>query len=179
MNRRNFLQALAALLPGAAAARNVDWSRGVQAESWKSRLPVITDVQVSPKRLTAGELVAMGVPISSVGCHLIDSRSKTAFHFMNGKTNWNSFVYMEDVLWSELIATANATNVCLLDGWLKADDVFFPCVIGNEFILAVSLNFASGQNPIIGFPHFNGLPMTPNGGDVTLSWPPEGVVKLV
>ena len=164
MDRRSLLKASlllsASALPAAQAAR-----------------PVALQPLVPSRRKSAGELIFAGVPIVGVTVSLIDS---LVYPVRPDVAHFGNTISFADIPSHHLCASNTATNVTIQDGWLKADDVTFMAVTGNQSNLLISLLFEDGSNPILSVIEslFFGLPVTPNGGNIHLAWPREGIVRL-
>lgn len=83
--------------------------------------------------------------------------------------------YLDDIAEAARIATSAAlTNVAIASGQLNADDATISYVSGNS-VEAVVLYRDTGDaatSPLMVYldTGVTGLPLTPNGGDVTLTW---------
>jgi hypothetical protein len=80
-----------------------------------------------------------------------------------------------------LIARGPLANLDATDGVLDADDVTLPTVTGDQ-AEALAIDKATGNDatsPLLMFiDEATGLPITPNGGDVTVQWNPAGIGTL-
>lgn len=81
--------------------------------------------------------------------------------------------YMSDIPVGAWVAISDPlTNKTFAGGVFDADDVTFPAVTGvNAEALVLYLETIEDINPLIAYiDTATGLPVTPNGGDITISW---------
>jgi len=81
------------------------------------------------------------------------------------------------------VANATLTNVTLTNGVLDADDVRFVSVTDTTECEALLFYIDTGNTAtsrLVAFmdTNINGLPITPDGSNVDISWSTSGIFKL-
>jgi len=72
-------------------------------------------------------------------------------------------------------------NKTFTGGVFNADDVTFPTVTGDpcEAVIVYKDTGVAGTSPLIAFiDNAVGLPVTPNGGNITVQWNASGILRL-
>ena len=99
-----------------------------------------------------------------------------------GYTFAASDAFITSVLVGNRVATsANFTGQTVVDGVFDAADVTFSAVSGNQVtqVVVFKTTGTEATSPlIIYYDTITGLPVTPNGGDITLSWDATGIFSL-
>lgn len=73
------------------------------------------------------------------------------------------------------------TTRTVVNGNFDAPDVTFTSVSGNviEYVVLYKNTGTTTTSPLMIFwDTMTGLPVTPNGGDITISWDPSGIFRL-
>jgi hypothetical protein len=82
--------------------------------------------------------------------------------------------FLDDIPSGAIIATSgNLANKSSTDGIADADDVVFSTVTGDqsEFLVIYKDTTTASTSPLIALiDTATGLPVTPNGGDITIEW---------
>lgn len=90
--------------------------------------------------------------------------------------------YLSDILSGARIATATLAGKTATDGVLKASDVTFSAVTGNQSEALVIWKDTGNPStsPLLMFidQAASGLPLTPNGGDAEVKWHVDGIAIL-
>lgn len=84
--------------------------------------------------------------------------------------------FLDDVAVAARVATSSASlaNKTATDGVCDADDITVNAVSGDQFealILYKHTGVESTSRLIAYIDNYTGLPCTPNGGNITVSWP--------
>ena len=108
-----------------------------------------------------------------VGVALVDTGTYT---YDAGHDFWN------DVS-AGAIALANLSSITVTDGTLDAANVTFTAVSGatvEAIVFYVHGNGTDTAQPVVAYIDTNvtGLPVTPNGGDITVNWDTNGIFTL-
>ena len=95
-----------------------------------------------------------------------------ADYTVNGSTH----DFLDDVAAGARVAVSAATlaNKAATDGICDADDVTLATVSGDQFeaIIIYQHTGTEGTSRLIAYiDNYTGLPCTPNGGNITVSWP--------
>lgn len=167
MNRRYFLGSLGAVL-GIAAA------------------PKLATAVTTPYPKSARELLAAGFQVEAVIVSLVYADFYLIGLPLN-RADLGCTYQTRDIPPAERLATVRAGNVTVSSGergvWLDCDDASFYDVSGDGAAgLMVALRFTNGEEPIVGFltdsNHFSGCPVIPNGGNVHVNMPIEGLLRI-
>lgn len=84
-----------------------------------------------------------------------------------------------------IVGTAQSIdNITIVDGVINGDDVTFPSVTGNSVEALVIFRRNSGANTTWRLVEYRdtgvtGLPVTPNGGNITVTWNASGITNLL
>jgi len=81
--------------------------------------------------------------------------------------------YLNDVPSAARVAYATLTNTSATDGVADADDVTFTSVTGDQSEALIICKWTGNEatsNLIAYIDTATGLPVTPNGGDITVTW---------
>lgn len=103
----------------------------------------------------------------NIKCVLVDSADYTP--------NFATHEFLSDIPGAGRVATSgNLTGVvATLDGIADADDITIAAVTGDssEYLVIYKDTGVAGTSPLIVlFDTLSGLPVTPNGTDVTITW---------
>ena len=109
----------------------------------------------------------------NIKCVLVD----TADYVVNLATDQ----YLSDVTLAGRVATSvNFTTKSITDGIADADDITFSAVTGDvseALVIYKDTGVEATSNLIAYIDTATGLPVTPNGGDITVQWD-NGVNKI-
>ena len=91
--------------------------------------------------------------------------------------------FLDDVAAGARIGTAQTiANTTVTDGLFDGDNVTFTAVSGDvaEAILIYIDTGAEGTSRLVAYidTGVTGLPVTPNGGDITITWHASGIFQL-
>jgi hypothetical protein len=90
--------------------------------------------------------------------------------------------FYDDIAAGARVATANLASVTTTDGVLDAADTVLSSVTGDqsEFILLDhDAGGAESADPLLVlFDTATGLPVTPNGADITIQWNASGILDI-
>ena len=90
--------------------------------------------------------------------------------------------YYSDVVTAGVVATATLQNVTVTNGVLNADDVSFSSVSGDtsEALLFWIDTGNTSTSHLIAWidTNIDGLPITPDGSDIDVTWAVDGIFKL-
>jgi hypothetical protein len=81
--------------------------------------------------------------------------------------------FLDDIPAGARVASANLSNTSVSSGVFDADDVTFSNVSGDEceaLVIYQDTGTASTSLLVAYIDNANGLPVTPNGGDITVEW---------
>lgn len=86
--------------------------------------------------------------------------------------------YLDDVAGAARVATSSASlaNKTATNGVCDADDITINSVSGDQFeaIILYKHTGTEGTSRLIAYiDNYTGLPCTPNGGNITVSWPSD------
>lgn len=123
-------------------------------------------------------------PVTTAVAALVDSRWGAAMRHRYDAGG--RVIGWDDIPSRVLLSTLPLSGVMVdADGWLRADTCTFHAVTGNEALLAVGVTLAKTprqlQTLLLGIAtpeEFAGLPLTPNGGDINVVWPREGILRV-
>lgn len=119
--------------------------------------------------LQAGNWVA-----GNFNVYLVDNAT---FTYVPGTHN-----YLSDIPVIERVDSAALAGKTCVNGALDANDVVFASVTGDQFeyvIIVGILGGAETADPIICvFDTASGLPLTPNGNNITLTWNVGGIMQF-
>lgn len=94
----------------------------------------------------------------------------------------NTHDYHDDVAGAGIVATSsNFASKTTTLGACDAADITWTAVTGDpcEYILIYKDTGVSGTSPLIAkIDDYTGLPVTPNGGNITAAWPSGGIFIL-
>lgn len=90
--------------------------------------------------------------------------------------------YYSDVVTAGVVATATLQNVTVTNGVLNADDVSFSSVSGDtsEALLFWIDTGNTSTSHLVAWidTNIDGLPITPDGSNVDITWSASGIFKL-
>jgi hypothetical protein len=126
------------------------------------------------KELLIGTGTAASLSSGTVKAALIDT----------GTVAYNSaHDFYDDVVAGVVGTPVTLTTKTITNGVFDADDVTFTSVSGatcEAVIIYIDTGGANSTDPIVAFLDTNitGLPVTPNGGNITLAWNASGIFAL-
>jgi hypothetical protein len=126
------------------------------------------------KELLIGTGTAASLSSGTVKVALIDT----------GTYTYNSaHDFYDDVVAGVVGTPVTLTTKTVTNGVFDADDVTFTSVSGatcEAVIIYVDTGGANSTDPIVAFLDTNitGLPVTPNGGNITIAWNATGIFAL-
>ncbi|GAA0897693.1 hypothetical protein [Pseudonocardia zijingensis] len=127
-----------------------------------------------PKGRQAFATAQVNWPADTIIVDLVDMNDVPTFSL-------STFQFRSEIPAGARIATGTLTGLDALDGVLSADDVTLPTVTGDQAeALIVSKNTGSdATSPLLVFvDQATGLPVTPNGGDISIDWDDAGIGTL-
>lgn len=90
--------------------------------------------------------------------------------------------FYDDVSAAVIGTPQTIANTTVTDGLLDGDNVTFTAVSGNsvEAIVIYIDTGVAGTSRLVAYldTGVTGLPVTPNGGDITITWNASGIVQL-
>lgn len=110
----------------------------------------------------------------NIKCLLVDSGAYTV--------DTNTHDFLDDVPAGSRIATSgNLAGKTKTNGVCDANDVTFTAVSGvqSEYLIVYKDTGTESTSPLIAFyDTATGLPVTPNGGDITVQWNASGMFEI-
>lgn len=131
-------------------------------------------------KLSALECLEAGLKVVAVHVALVDV-NLTMFPDKDFVL-WDSKSQLADIPAKSVTARGRVSDVRIVDGWLRTSSPHLKCVTGAESNLVIALEFNNGAIPVISRlsgATFIGLPVTPNGGDITINWDGCGILQLL
>jgi hypothetical protein len=95
--------------------------------------------------------------------------------------NLSTHDFLDD-LSTDAVDFVALTTVTMVAGVMDADDISFPAVTGAEVdqLVIVKWVTSSADSPLLWSidAWTSGMPITPNGGDIDITWNASGIAKL-
>lgn len=112
---------------------------------------------------------------NGIKAHLLDAADHT--------TSLSADVDEADITNAAIVATATLASLTVASGVFDAADTTFSSVTGDESEEVVLWHDTATDttSPLLAyFDTFSaGMPVTPNGGDITIQWNASGIITLV
>jgi len=112
--------------------------------------------------------------VDNIKCVLVD----TATYTVNLATD----DFLDDIPAGERVATSgNMTTKTTTDGTFDADNITFSSVTGDvsEALVIYKDTGTASTSPLIAYiDTATGLPVTPNSGDITITWNASGIFDI-
>lgn len=112
--------------------------------------------------------------VDNIKVVLVDSATYTP--------NLNTDDFLDDIPVGERVATSgNLASKTTTDGTFDAADITFTAVSGDvsEFLVIYKDTGTAATSPLIALiDTATGIPVTPNGGDITVTWNASGIFDI-
>jgi hypothetical protein len=126
------------------------------------------------KELLLGTQTASSLTAGTVKVALID----TADYTYNAAHD-----FYDDVSAGVVGTPQTIANVTVTNGLFDGDNVTFSAVTGDPceaLVIYIDTAGAAGTDPLVAYidTGVTGLPVTPNGGDITITWNASGIIQF-